>query len=463
MPTSAEARASSVEKGTASLMTWTFRAAALSATAMALVLSGGAALAQGAGDIAPIKTDAPAAAANPLSEGVVAVVNDQIISTYDLRQRMRLLIVTSGVQPTQEALQQIQQEALRSLIDEHIEVQEIQREEKEQKFKILANDQDVQEDIDRIAQGNRMTGAQLLKALAEAGVGPETLKEQLRAQLSWSRWIEGRYGGSRVKVGQDQINEVLQQIQIEAAKPQFQVGEIFIDAARVGGQSVAVDGANQLIAQLRQGAPFAAVARQFSSASTAANGGDAGWLTETQLPAAVRDTVEAMHPGQLSQPIPVRDGVYIIQLRDKRAGAGTDLVSLKQAAISLDPSASPEQVEAARQKLLNLKHRLNGCEGFETKAGGVEGVVAGDLGEADVKDLAPGVRDAIGGLQPNQISEPIRTDAGIHLLALCGRRPGGVNMPSREEVESRLEEQQLSLIARRYLRDLTNSATIELR
>jgi len=418
------------------------------------------ALAQGGPVPVPV---AAKPAPNPLSEGVVAVVNDQIISTYDLRQRMRLLIVTSGEQPTPEALQQIQQEALRSLIDEHLEVQEIQREEKEQKFKIMADDKDVQQDIDHLAQSNRMTGEQLLKALADAGVAPSTLKEQLRAKLSWDRWIEGRYGGSRLKVGQDQVNAVIRELEAEATKPQYLVSEILIDATRVGGEQVAINGASQLIAQLKQGAPFPAVAHQFSAASTAANGGDAGWLTESQLPADIREVVEVMRPGQLSDPIPVRDGVYIILLRDKRAGAGTDLVSLKQAAIALSANASPEQIEAARQKLLGLKKRVTGCDGFEAKAAGIDGVVAGDLGEADVKDLAPSFRDALANLQPNQISDPIRTDAGLHLIALCSRRPGGVQLPSREEIEGRLEDQQLSLVSRRYLRDLTNSATIELR
>jgi peptidyl-prolyl cis-trans isomerase SurA len=391
------------------------------------------------------------------------VVNDQIISTYDLRQRMRLLIVTSGVRPTADALQQIQQEALRSLIDEHVELQEVQREEKEQKFKIMATDSDVQDEINHVAAGNHLTGEQLLAALSKAGVSTQTYKDQIRAKLSWDRWIQGRYGGSRLKVGQDQVNAVLRQVEAEASKPQYQLAEIFIDAARVGGQSVAQDGANQLLVQLQQGAPFASVARQFSSASTAANGGEAGWLTEAQLPPEIRDAVANMRPGQLSQPIPVRDGVYIVLLRDKRAGSGAEIVSLKQAAIALDRNASAEQVQAAHDKLMSLKRRLTSCAGFESKANAEPGVVAADLGEADTKELAPSFRDAISTLQPDQISDPIRTDAGLHLIALCGRRPGGIDLPSRQEIEDQLEDQQLSLIARRYLRDLTNSATIELR
>jgi peptidyl-prolyl cis-trans isomerase SurA len=399
----------------------------------------------------------------PLSEGVAAIVNDNIISTYDLQQRMRLLVVTSGVRPTSDTMPQIEQEALRSLIDERLELQEIRREEKEQKFKIMADDNDVARDLARLAEGSRMTGAQLINALASAGVGADTLKEELRAQISWERWIQGRYGGSRLKISQEQINAALRQLQADAAKPQFQISEIFLDAARVGGPDAAMAGANQLVAQLQQGAPFAAVARQFSGASTAANGGDAGWILESELQPEVRAVVDEMRSGQLSKPISVQGGVYIIYLRDKRAGAGSDIVSLKQAAISLPASAPTDQVVAAQQKLLALKAQIKGCADLEAKAAKVEGVIAGDLGEADVRDLRPAFRDAAESLQQGQISDPIRTDIGLHLVALCGKRQSGVTLPSREEIEARLEDQKLSLVARRYLRDLRASATIDLR
>jgi peptidyl-prolyl cis-trans isomerase SurA len=464
MPTSDEASASGVKKGNGPLMMRTRRAAGMAAAIGFAVLGGGGAAFAQTDATAPTPVVAPAPGfGQPLSEGVVATVNDDVISSYDLSQRMRLLIVTSGVQPTQQNLEQLQREALRSLIDESLEMQEIRHQEKEQKFKIVATDEDVMQDLSRMAQGNRMTADQLLGALASAGVGADTLREELRAQISWQRWIEGRYGGSRLKVSPDQVTAVFNQIESEAAKPQYEISEIFIDAARVGGMSVAMNGAQQLLAQLQQGAPFAAVARQFSAAPTAANGGDAGWLTQSQLPQEVRDGIDGLAPGQLSAPIAVKDGVYIILLREKRAGAGEDLVTLKQAAIALPADATQEQIDAARQKLMALKAKITGCDNLETVAGKVDGVVAGDLGEANVKDLRPDFRDAAVKLQVNQVSDPIRTDVGLHLIAVCAKREAGVTLPSREEIESRLQDEQLSLISRRYLRDLRNSATIETR
>lgn len=455
------------KKGTSPLIMRTRKAARLAA-AMGLLTFGpvGAAAAQDAGAASPsaaTPVSNPPADQPALAEGVVATVNDDIISSYDLRQRMRLIMITAGVQPTADNLPQIEAEALRDLEDEHLEMQEIKHQEKEQKFTITASDQDVNDEINRMAKNNKMTGDQLLDALARAGVGPETLREQLRAQISWQRWIAGRYGGTRLKISKSQIDAVFAELEAEAAQPQVQISEIFIDASRTGGMDQAMAGAQQLVTQIQQGAPFAAVARQFSSAPTAANGGDAGWMSEMQLPDEVRQAVDQLGPGQLSRPIAVKDGVYIIMVRDKHAGASADLVTLKQAAIALPADASPAQVADARGKLIALKGRLTGCDGLEQVASHVDGVVAGDLGEADVKDLRPDFRDAIAGLKAGEITDPIRTDVGLHLIAVCARRQAGVQLPSRSDVEDRLEDDQLSMIARRYLRDLRNSATIETR
>ncbi len=456
-----------MEKGDASLMKRMKRAGAISAAAAAIAVFGTySAVAQTDGTaVAPPAVESAAAPQPPpgLSEGVVAIVNDNAISTYDLRQRVMLLMVTAGVRPTQENIPQVQQEALRALIDERLEVQEIKREEKEQKFEILATDAEVNEEIARMAKGNRMTADQLLAALAKAGVGSDTLREQIRADMSWQRWVSGRYGGSRMKIGQDQVNSVMRNLEGEASKPQYEVNEIFIDATRAGGITQATDGAKQLITQMQQGAPFAAVARQFSSAPTAANGGDAGWETGSSLQPEVRDAIAQIRVGQLSQPIVAHDGVWIILVRDKRAGSDSVIVQLKQAAISLPSDAPAADVDAASAKLTKLKSQITSCASVESAAAKVDGVVAGDLGQADVKDLAPSFQQAIQTLKVDQVSDPVRTGAGLHLIILCGKHQSGLTMPSREEIESRIQDQQLSMISRRMLRDLRSSATIETR
>lgn len=436
--------------------------AASAASILALTVAGLPAQARQA---APLVDAPPAAAeprANPLSESVAAVVNDDIISSYDLMQRMRLLMVTSGLQPTQENLPQLEQEALRSLIDEHVQMQELRRVEKEQKITIISTDKEVDEEITNIAQGNKMTGEQLLASLAAQGVSADTWRAQIRAESSWQNWISGRYG-SRLRIGEDQIKAFERRLAESASKPQYQVSEVFIDAVRVGGPEVALNGARQLVAQMQQGAPFAAVARQFSAAPTAANGGDAGWVSPGEMPTEVDAALEQLRPGQLSAPIPVKDGVYIVYLRDKRSGAKATLVDLKQVAVGLPKDAPEADVQAATALLAGLKPKLTSCQTLEAEAGKVNGVVAGDLGEAEIGDLAPSFQEAANALNVGQVSDPIRTDAGLHLIAVCGKRQSGGGAPSHDQIENRLKGQQLALISKRYLRDLRNSATIETR
>lgn len=422
-------------------------------------------------DAAPAAAPAAAAAAppaaapappQPLTEDVVAHVNDEVITNYDIIQRMRLLVVTAGIQPTRDDLPQLQRYALSSLVDERLEMQELRREEKEQKAPIVATDSVVDDIISDLAKQNHMTSEQFLASLAQQGIGPDTLRAQVRAQASWQDWIRGRYG-SRIRVGEDQIKAFQQRMAAEAEKPKYQISEVFIDAGRAGGQQQAEAEAQQLVTQLHQGAQFQAVARQFSAAPTAANGGDAGWVTAGELDPAVRDAIEALRPGSLSNPIPVKDGVYIIYLRERQAGGSAVLISLKQAAIALPADAPQDQVEAARVKLEALKGQLHGCENFEAIAGKTEGVLAGDLGEADAKDLAPAFRDAAVSLSIGQVSDPIRSDQGLHILAVCGKRSNTAQGLDHDKIENQLIGEELEMINKRYIRDLRNSASIEVR
>lgn len=413
---------------------------------------------------APGSTDA-ALAAMPevaLGESVAAIVNDDIISTYDLVQRMRLLAVTAGIQPDENTLPQLQREAMRSLIEERLQIQELRKVEKEHKADIIATDADVDAELAEVARSNNMTPEQMMAQLRAQGIGPETLREQIRAEVSWQGYIRGRFG-SRLRIGQDQIRAVQEQLTAAASKPQYQISEVVIDPNRVGGIDNAVQGAGQLIAQIQQGAPFPAVARQFSSASTAANGGDAGWVSSGEMPPEVEAVLEQLRPGQLSRPIVTQDGVYIVFLRDKRAGSNVQLVTLKQAAVPLAQDASADQVQAAAALLERVRPQVTGCADLEAKASTVEGVMAGDLGEAEVSGLTEGFRAAVAGTPDGQLSQPIRTSAGLHVIMVCGRRQSGAQIPTAQQIESRLFGQQLSMISRRLLRDLRGTATIEQR
>jgi peptidyl-prolyl cis-trans isomerase SurA len=398
-------------------------------------------------------------------EGSVAVVNDEVISSYDLRQRMAMIVGRSGIKLTAENQGEVQQEALYSLVDERLKMQELRHQEEQRKAvgKIIITDEDVDQEIAQIARGNKITPQQYYQVLGSWGVDPESERARVRAEKSWVYWISGFFG-RRVKVSDQEVKAYLADLSARASKPSYLIAEIFIDATRAGSVDKAMAMSEQLFTQLQANANFQAVATQFSGLPTAAAGGDAGWLAASEMRPEVAATVEQLRPGQLSRPIQVPDGAYLVYLRDKRSGGGAPVVSLKQVALRVASDAPPAEVEAARTKLAAVKPRITSCATLEQVASqALPDAAAGDLGEAEVKDLSPAFRDVAEKLQINQVSDPIRTDVGMHLVAVCGRRDSSVQLPSAEEVKNELENNKLSLIAKREILNLRSAATIETR
>jgi peptidyl-prolyl cis-trans isomerase SurA len=414
-----------------------------------------------AGTLNPAAEQAPpqAPTAEPtfqMSDGVLASVNDSIITGFDLRQRMLLLIAMTQVQPTPENLPAIQQQALNTLIDERLQAQELAKYED-----LQVSDAEVDQEIAAMAEEVGTTAQNYLDFLAQGGIRPGTLREQVRTQVGWQQLVGGRFQ-SRARVSQGAVQAALRQISEAATKKQYLIGEIYIEASRVGGQQAALNGANQLVQQMVQGAPFQAVAQQFSAAPSATRGGDAGWMVEGTIQPALQQALDQLQVGQLSRPIPVDGGVYIVYMRDKRDGTSASLVQIKQVMIELPETASDDQVAAATQRLEALRPQLT-CDTMLARATSEQGLLGADLGESDVQNLAPQFQQVARSAEVGSISTPVRTPLGVHLLAVCGRRAGGVQAPDARQVENQLFSQNLATLARRYMRDLREDALIEMK
>ncbi len=398
----------------------------------------------------------PAAPAFQMSDGILATVNDSVITGFDLRQRMLLLIAMTQVQPTPENIPAIQQQALNAIIDERLQVQELAKYED-----LVVSDQEVTEEIAAMAQEVGASSQAYVDFLSQGGIRPTTLREQVRTQIGWSRLVGGRFQ-SRARVSRSAVTAALRQVSEAASKKQYLIGEIYIESARVGGQQAALSGANQLVQQMVQGAPFQAVAQQFSAAPSSTRGGDAGWVVEGTMQPALQQALDQLAVGQLSRPIPVDGGVYIIYMRDKRDGASASLVQIKQVMIELPDTATDADVAAATQRLEALRPQLT-CDTMLARATSEQGLLGADLGEADVQNLAPQFQQVARSAEVGSVSTPVRTPLGVHLLGVCGRRVGGTEAPNPQEVENTLFRQNLATLGRRYMRDLREDALIEMK
>lgn len=389
-----------------------------------------------------------------LAEGIIVTVNDEIVTSFDLRQRMLSIIAMSQVQPTAETLPQIQRQALNALINEHLQRQELRN------YKdLVISDAEVDEEIADMAQGAGTSVENFLAFLQQGGIRIATLREQIRTEVAWRALVGGRFN-NQAKVSRAQVDQAMRQLTEAASKPQYLIGEIYLEYAKHGGAQQTVNGAQQLITQMIQGAPFQAVAQQFSDAPSAPRGGDAGWIVDGSVQPALQEAMNQLDAGQLSRPIPVDGGVYIIYMRDKRAGAATNLVQMKQIMVEVPETATPDQVAAATARLEALRPQIT-CDTMLARATSEQGLLGNDLGESDIADLAPQFQQIARSGEVGTISAPVRTPLGVHLVAVCGRRVGGPDVPTFQQVENRLQNQNLAMLARRYIRDLRADALIE--
>ncbi|ESQ84387.1 hypothetical protein AEAC466_08515 [Asticcacaulis sp. AC466] len=392
----------------------------------------------------------------PLGEGILVSVNNDMITSYDLKQRMLLLIVTSGVQVTQDNYAAFQQQALNSLIDERLQQQEMTH------WKVKVSDKEVDSEIARMAAQSNLKPEQLLAELKRVGVEPATLRTQIAAESGWSQLVGGRYH-SNAAVGSAQVDSLMDKVIADGQKPQYLVSEIFIDNVSAGSAANAAQGARQLHDQIAANvAPFQAVARQFSSAPSAANGGDAGWLVSGNIDPAIENVLKVMQPGQMSGVIVTKDGAYLYLLRQKTDGNSDMVFRIKQAAVSLPPNASASDVASAQTALTNFASRVRSCDAFDEQSEKASSnIQLVDLGDAQLSNLLPNYAAALRPLKDNQVTAPLRNNQNVNVLYVCGRQLAGDNALTRDQVETNLVNQRLSMLGRRYLRELRSTATIE--
>ena len=366
---------------------------------------------------------APTASAQQV-EGIAAVVNDQPITTLDVRDRMRLIISSAGVQPTEEMLARIQDQAIRGLVDETLQLQQAAE------FDLEVEEAEVDDAIADIATRSGATVQEVEDDLAASGIDINTLRQQVKAEIAWQILVSGRYR-SRIRISDQQIETALDRYIQSASQPQYRLGEIFVEITPQGGEERAVGIIQTIYDQLRQGAPFQAVAQQFSDAASASAGGDTGYLPLSGINAQVAEAVTQMEPGQISNPIRVPGGFQIVALIDRRDGQVIEQLTLSQ--ITIPSSRVTDENRAA---LGRAAARINSCEGLDEAMSDVEGAFVTNLGDVGANALVPTIRDALGGLEPVAATPVLDTAAGAQVFVLCDKALTGPGVPSADQIEN---------------------------
>lgn len=393
----------------------------------------------------------PAAYTGPAS-AVAAIVNDTVITTFDVQQRMRLMLISAGGRITPQMMPQLQRQALKDLVEEQLKLQEAKE------YDLKPEDGEIDGELRRMAGQTGLTPEQFTDVLRLEGVSADTLKAQIAASIVWPRLVQGRYG-KRVRVDDEEIDSTLERMRADATQEQFLISEICIPVPSPDQAKAYYDGGMQLLEQMRKGVPFAVIAQQFSACTTAAAGGDMGWLRAGELPADLDAAVRQLPVGAVTNPIPSDNAFMILAVRDKRAAVkqGEKSWTLAYASTPLSTGRA-----AARQSLEKLK-TAEACAGGRTLRQDLgAGVDVAVVENAALPMIDERFRPAVENLSRGELSEIIEADDALHILYAC-EIDEGLGIPSREAIEDRLYSRQLERIAQQYLRDVERKSTVDVR
>jgi len=306
---------------------------------------------------------------------------------------------------------------------------------------------------------------QLTAYLEANGSNIRSLRRQIEGEIAWRRLQQAKIEDS-VSVGDDEVKAVLNKLNASKGTEEYRVGEIYL-AATPATQSQILENANKILAQLRQGASFAGYAREYSQASTAAVGGDLGWVRPEQLPAPLASALQQMQAGSISEPIPVAGGFSIIAVQDTRKILTPDprdaVLTLKQVSITFPKGTTRDQAEPIVARFADAVKNIGGCGGAEKLAAEFHGdVVTSD--QVKMRDLPAALQRLMVPMQVGQATQPFGSlEEGVRTLVICGRDEVQASAPSYDDIYNQLNEERINSRAQRYLRDLRRDAVIEFR
>lgn len=420
----------------------------LAATALALVLAGGL-----------------PASAQQASTRIAAVVNEEVITGHDIDARLRLVMAASGMPATAENADRLRAQVVRNLIDERLQLQEAAR------ANIGVTDKEIADNFARLERQNNMGPGGFFAWLDQNGIQRATATEQIRANIAWSKLMRRRHARS-VSVSEEEIDEAIQQRLAARSMPERRVAEIYLPVENPDDDANVQRLAERLIEQMRQGVRFNQIAQQFSRSATASTGGDLGWVQAGQLDPQLEQVLDRMQPGELSRPIKLPGGYYILLMIDRRTPDGgqaaaiseDQTVALRQIVVPLQPGSSPEVVQERRRLAQELSRTVRDCADMTTDRSGA-GSMSGDLGRVRLGDMPAGLRQLVAAQPIGRATQPLQTEGGFVILMVCEReepkRPE--EKFDREAIAESLTLQRLENVARRVIRDLRRSAFIDIR
>jgi len=388
---------------------------------------------------------------------IAAVVNDEVITDFDLLGRIRMVTLSSNLSDSPDVRQKITGQVLRALIDEKLQLQEAKKQ------SVTASEDEIKSALGQIEKQNNMQAGQLDQFLKARGIDRDAVVHQVTASLVWAKLVR-RMAAQTTEISDEDIEDAMKRMKEHAKEPQSRIAEIFLAVDNPAQEDEVRKLAEKLSEQMKQGARFSAVAQQFSQSATAATGGEIGWVRPDQLAPELGKMAAQLKPGELSPPIRSGGGFYLMLVLDRRAagGGGGTVYDVVQVVLPLPATAGDPARRAAIAEADKMRPEFKDCPTM-LKVGKAKAPEFSSEGKLNAAQISPQLRALVEKLTPGQPSPPIVQKNGVGIIMLCGKSTEAAATITRQEATESLIKQRIDTLSRRYMRDLRRAAYVDVR
>ncbi len=411
-----------------------------------------------------LPTGAAVAATAPLDR-ILVIVNDDIITENEFRIELRRMVQdlrARGVRlPSEEV---VQRQALERMIVDRIQLQYAER------VGVRVGDPEIDSGVESIARRNGLSMRALREALERDGIDYTQFRQSVANQLTIQRLID-REINSRVTVTPEEIESFLASRGTDALNDEFDVSHILIavpESATARAIEEARRRAETAVTRISSGLDFEQAAAEYSNSQDALSGGRLGWRKAGQLPGLFLEALAEMQIDEVSGILRSPSGFHILKLNERRGGGRQMVVQTQVRHILLRPNEFLNAREV-RQRLAQIRERIVNGEDFAQLAkthseDNVSRGNGGELGWVGPGEMMPTFEDAMEGLAPGEVSQPVPTQFGLHLIQVLGRRQHDAGDQidrnnARQQILVRKSEERYD----QWLRELRDEAFVEMR
>ena len=396
---------------------------------------------------------------------IVAVVNDEVITERELAARVDFALRQLAQQGTQPPARQVlERQLLERTINDRVQMQHARD------TGTRVDDAELDRAMVKIAEQNKMTVAELRTVLAKDNVPYDKFREDIRSEITLSRLRE-REVAQKIVVTESEVDNFIQSQMAQPGRDEFNVSHILVSVPEKATPEQIQERrvrAEQALAQIKGGADFRQVAAAVSDGPEALQGGLLGWRESSRLPALFLDALRPMQAGQLSELLRSSNGFHILRLNERRGGAAPVMVQQTRARHILIKTNELVSETEARNRILALKERLDNKADFaelaRSRSEDTSASRGGELNWLSPGDTVPEFERAMDALKPGEISPPVRSPFGWHLIQVIERRNQDMTKEGqRLNARQTLRERKTDEAYQEWVRQLRDRAYVEQR